>query len=265
MKAKSEYTYKKAFISGASSGIGEALARLLAKKGIHLILSARNEKSLHELANELSCLVKVDIYAIDLLDPLKRKFLIEKIKEHNPDLIINNAGFGIYGNPLDSSLEEQRAMIEINAIVPFEITYEMAQFWRKKQQTGTILNVSSVAAELLFPLSNVYASSKAFLTHFSRTLDRELRGSKIRILTSAPGQVNTQFATRASKKVKRDFHQKGLMSSQYAAHLIWKQIVSKKSYQVINKYYRFCLFIAKITPKTLVENFLFKKIHERIS
>lgn len=262
MKAKVP-TY--ALITGASSGIGKELAYLLAKKNIQLILHGRNQEELAKIAALLSKSVKVEIFSVDLADSAQRATFITEIKKLPIDLLINNAGFGLYGCTLDYSIAEVRAMIEVNAIAAFELTYAIASNWLKNGQSGTILNVSSVAGEIVMPLSNTYSASKAFLTHFSRGLDAELQNSGIRILTSAPGQIATDFARRASGKAYKDFSQKSVMTAAYAAEQIWKQILQQKSYQIFNWKYQLLTSIIKIfIPQVVLNYYLKRRIKERI-
>ncbi|NGX46491.1 MAG: 3-oxoacyl-[acyl-carrier-protein] reductase FabG, partial [Chlamydiae bacterium] len=186
-----------ALITGASSGIGAALARLLASKKIALILHGRNEQKLDELASSLSSQVDVSILATDLT---KREALISLIREKVPDLVINNAGFSLYGDALESSVQEQMKIHDVNGAASLEITLEAAHALLRAKKPGVILNVSSVLGDIPSPGTAIYGASKGFVTLFSQSLDYEFAPHHIRVLVSCPGQVVTPFAARAAKK-----------------------------------------------------------------
>lgn len=262
---KVRHQFQCALITGASSGIGCAIAELLAKKNIPLIISGRNEQKLEEIAKKLQTHVPIKIIVAELSIPLDQENLIKILKKDLPDLIINNAGFGIYGPTLDSSYVEQQKILEVNAIAPFHITFELAKTLISQKKTGVILNISSVAADMPFPFLNLYASSKIFLNHFSLALAEELKNSCVSILTAAPGQVNTEFSKRAAKKNIKDFSQVGLMSPEYAAKKLWRQIELRKSYYVFDWRYRLTSFLVRrCIPYNFLKRYLVKSIKKRI-
>jgi short-subunit dehydrogenase len=251
-----------ALITGASSGIGSALAHLLASKGIGLILSGRDKARLEEVAKQTGAKLSIEA---DLRKEEGRTKVIEIIRTHVPDLIINNAGFGAYGGALSIPLKEQIEMIDVNITALLECTLEGARALIQKKKKGVILNVSSVAGEYPTPGMSVYGATKAFVTSFSRALNTEFKPYGVDVLVSCPGMVVTDFANRAAKK---PVVQKGApaMTAEFAALEIWKQIEKKKEKHIFNSLYRLISWLAKfLVPTTLVKKVMWKRINDRIS
>lgn len=253
---------QKALITGASSGIGEALAYLLASKGIELILSGRNEDHLKKLGKEVHAKALV---VADLLTEEGRAQVLEAIRTHIPDLIINNAGFGVYGEAVTTPLEEQTGMIQVNCVALLESTLEGARALIQKGRKGIILNVSSVAGEYPTPGMSVYGASKAFVTMVSMALNTELAPKGVHVLASCPGMVATDFANRAAKKPIA-IQSGPVMSKEFAAKEIWKQIQNKKEKHIFNSLYRLLAgMIGVIIPVSVIKKAIWKRINERIS
>lgn len=249
-----------ALVTGASSGLGKALCQQLAKKGISLILVARDLEKLKQTAKELS--VATQIFPADLTQAESRKKLIELIHAKKPDLIINNAGFGLYGPALTHPTAQFAEMVALNLQAVMEISLESARALTLAKKKGTILNISSAAAFFPYPTFCIYAATKSFVTSFSRGLDTELKSQGIRILTVCPGQIDTSFRTRASNH----FPQKEnllTLSSEKAATLILKQIEKVKPFAIIDWRYRLLIFFAKLLPYSLLQNILLHSLEER--
>ncbi len=245
----------KAFITGASSGIGEALATLLASKGYTLILSGRNEESLQRISNAF----KADYIVADLAKRADRDKLIEAIRREVPDLFVNCAGYGKYGEALSVPVSEHLKLLEVNAAAPIELTLEAAHSLIAANKKGVILNVSSVAGEYPTPGMGLYGSSKACLTHFSRTLNTELASRGVHVLVSCPGMVATPFATRAANKPITPSGP--VMTAQFAAEQMWKQIETLQEKRVINWFYR---IVTLTVPASIAKKVMWKRIKERL-
>ncbi len=248
--------FERALITGASSGIGEALAHLLTQKGISLIVSGRNQERLEKLKAE-------QILVVDLQNREERKKIIETIRQKTPDLVINCAGFGFMGDLLTISVEEQLAMVEVNVMAALEITLEAARALVRAGKKGVILNVSSVAGEFPCPGESVYGATKAFLTKASQALDVEVRVKGISILASCPGMVATDFTNRAAKKQVNNLGSV-VMTPQFAAEEIWRQIEKRKKKHIFNWQYRVLSWFAKyLVPNSLIEKIIWKQIKQR--
>jgi len=247
-----------ALVTGASSGIGMALCHLLASKGISLIITGRDATRLVQLADELSTLVPVEFFTANLASSERCK-IIEKIHERVPDLVINNAGFGLYGEALSYDTSMQTDMVEVNSKVVLEFTLESARALSTSNKKGVILNVSSAASGLIFPCFAVYAATKTFVTQVSISLDYEMQSRGIRVLASCPGIVETHFRSRASG-IEDSSQERSSMSAEFAAKQIWRQIEKKQRVHVFDWKTRAALFLARCLPRTLLAKILMNRI-----
>lgn len=256
-----ENTFRLCLITGASSGIGEALCHLIADQGIDLMISGRDHLKLETLANTLKQKVNVEVLSVDLSNQISRKKLVERIHERNPDLVINNAGFGIYGDAISTPVDEQLDILTVNGLAVVEITLESIKALLKNNRKGTILNVSSAAAFQVFPGFAVYSASKAFVNQFSESLDYETKARGIRVLAACPGMVKTGFRKRASKGISESNQDFGAMEASFAAKEIWHQILKGKPIHIFNWRYRLATFFTRFLIPT---SFVAKKLYSNI-
>ncbi|MBA3957742.1 MAG: SDR family NAD(P)-dependent oxidoreductase [Parachlamydiaceae bacterium] len=257
---KSPFNY--ALITGATSGIGESLSYLLADKGINLILTGRNEEQLQHLSQALSPKVHVITIAADLLNPEERQKVIEALKKYTPELVINNAGFGLYGPAVNHSTAAQLDILSINSLVPLELSLEASKALIASKKKGLIVNVASAAAFLVYPTLAVYSSAKTFLVQASKALDLELAPEGIRMLVSCPGMVFTHFSERASKgKVSSPNGFK--MTPEYAANQIWQQIQTKQQCRIFDWKYRWAIHLSRLLPYRWTAKLLQQQIADR--
>lgn len=254
--------FERALITGASSGIGEALAHLLAKKGVKLILSGRNIERLKEVAQSVGA---EEIVVADLKSNQERQKLVEVIEKKVPDLVINNAGYGLYGDVLSLSIAEQLAIAEVNALATLELTLVAVRTQILREKKGVIINISSVAGEYPCPGMSIYGAAKAFVTSFSRAFNTEVSSYGVHVLVSCPGMVATDFGNRAAKKpIKLDGGP--ILSAEYAAEQIWKQIVKKKEKHIFNWQYRLGSLLANtLIPLSVVKKIIWTQIKKRRS
>lgn len=251
-----------ALVTGASSGIGREVCSLLAAKGIDLIVSGRNLDELHRLQSQLSPRVSVQALPADLSVVEERVRLLDLIHAQVPDLIINNAGFGLYGDALSYSSYEQAAILEVNGKALLELSLEGARAMISQGKRGVILNVSSAAAFHVFPSLAVYAASKAFVNQFSQAFDYEVKSYGVRVLAICPGMVATDFQRRAGGK--RGAWTAGAMPAKYVAEQIWKQIERCQPLQIVDWKYRLLTHLASLLPKRLTASFNKRMIDTRI-
>jgi uncharacterized protein len=186
-------------ITGASAGIGAALAREFAVHGHELVLVARREQSLIALADAIAGkgALRPTILRADIARPDAAREIAEVLDQRGlePDVVVNNAGFGLVG-PADSlDRAEQLAMIDLNvrALTDFSLTFIDAL----KRHRGGILNVASVAAFMPGPGMAVYYATKAYVLSFSEALHEELKPAGVRVTALCPGPVPTEFQARA--------------------------------------------------------------------
>lgn len=252
--------YPLALITGASSGLGKALSQALSKRGTSLILVARDEEKLKQAALDLPS--STQLIPCDLSNPKERKKLIEVIRKQQPDLIINNAGFGLYGPAHSHPYSDLEEMIETNIQAVVELSTEAVRTWIEVGKVGTILNISSAAAFFPYPNFCVYAATKAFVNSFSQGLDQEIKKHGIRVLTVCPGQIDTHFRSRASG----NFPQKKnsiTMSSDAAAEWVLKGLEKGKRLFIIDWRYKISVAIGRLLPKRLLQAILERNLKGR--
>src|SRR5437588_269793 len=178
----------KAIITGASSGIGEALARRMAQDGWDLVLVARREDRLAALkaALEAENKVKVEVVGLDVTDPTAPARLLESAGD--ADVLVNNAGYGKHGAQVWLAGPEVTGMVRLNCEAH---TGLVSAFFPRmvERKSGTILNVASIAGFQPIPFFAVYAATKAFVLSLSIALDEEVKRHGVRVLALCPGPV----------------------------------------------------------------------------
>lgn len=192
-----------ALVTGASSGIGRDIARSLAKHGISLILTARRRDRLSELKHELinKYGVKVKCITADLSKEEQVFRLYDAVKKYDVDILINNAGFGVFGNFTETDLERELDMLDVN-IKANHILFKLFLRDFKKRDIGFILNTASAAAFCPGPFFSSYYASKAYLMRMTYAVAEELRrsGSHVKVTMLCPGPVATEFNETAGVK-----------------------------------------------------------------
>ena len=187
-------------ISGASRGIGRALAFECGSRMMNMILVARSLEDLVSLKNDILSKYSVDIHCIqlDLKDDKAGEFLKEYIESNgiNLNLLINNAGFGLYGEFYNSSLENNLKLIKLNISSVVNVTHALIPLLQN-QDSSNILNVSSTIAFQPTPMFSVYSASKSFVYFFSRGLRKELKEYGIGVTCLMPGPTKTNFFNNA--------------------------------------------------------------------
>jgi len=190
-------------LTGASTGIGLEMAKQLAAKKFNLILVARSLDKLQTLQQDLIAKegIEVQIFDKDLSNIANAISLYNEIKSQNIiiDMLVNNAGVGLYGEFIETSLETELDMIELNVSSLVALTKLFSQDMVARR-SGKIMNVASLLAFLPFPYYSVYSATKAFVLAFSETVAAELEGTGVTITTLCPGPVDTPFNTDAMLK-----------------------------------------------------------------
>jgi len=184
-----------------------------------------------------------------------RQNVVAWIQEHAPDLVINCAGFGLYGDALSLDIKKQLEMLEVNANAVLELTLEAAKALVKAKKRGTIVNISSAAGFFVYPSFAVYAASKTFVNQLSQALDIEFEPYGIRVLSSCPGKIATNFQRRASQN-RYTKSEPFTMSAVKAARLVWKQIEQGKREYIFDWRYRLGVLFSRILPSALLQKFL---------
>lgn len=185
-----------ALITGASGGIGAAFAVELAKRQHNLILVARSEAKLQQLAaqvqEEFNILVEIIVQDLTALGATNAVFEAVTEKGWTVDLLVNNAGFGDYGAFADRPLAKQVEMVQLNIVALVELSHLFLSGMRQRK-SGSIINVGSIAAFGPMPYLSIYAASKAFVLSFSEALWAENKDLGIRVLALCPGPTESDF------------------------------------------------------------------------
>ena len=213
----------RALITGASSGMGRDMAKILSSKGYDVILVARQEDKLLELQKEIKTEAK--IISLDLSDINNCFELYEKTKDDDIDILINNAGYGCFGEFDKVPLEAELNLIDLNIKAVHILTKLFLKDFKAKN-SGYILNVASSAGVLSGgPLLSSYYASKSYVVKLSEAIYEELRreNSKVSISILCPGPVDTNFSNRAGVQ----FKMKGLDSFDVSNYAIDKMFEKK--------------------------------------
>lgn len=189
-----------ALVTGASSGIGEALARRLARDGRHLGLVARRAERLEALASALRADngVDVDVLPADLIQPGAVAALVEELGRRGLDVdwLVNNAGFGTVGPFHTMPVARELDQIALNVEAPVELTGRLVPPMVRRRR-GVVMNVASIGAYLPSPNMATYTATKAFVLSFTESIAVELGDSGVRVLCVCPGVTRTEFQERA--------------------------------------------------------------------
>jgi len=193
---------KVALVTGSSSGIGYETALLLARNGFDTFATMRNmnkSKEITEVSKRENLPLRV--MQLDVNDDRSVADAINNIlnEKKSIEVVVNNAGYGLMGSVEDSSLDEIKAQFETNFFGAIRVIKEVIPIMRK-QRTGTIVNVSSVAGRIGFPMGSAYVSSKFALEGLSESMSYELKQFGIKIVLIEPGVINTNFALVTPKK-----------------------------------------------------------------
>jgi short-subunit dehydrogenase len=209
-----------ALVTGASSGIGAEIARVLAEHGHNLVLVARRAERLEALRAELeqrhgisALVIPADLSGSNTAQELYNDVSKRKIEI---DILVNNAGFNVYGPFTETDLETERRMIQVNVVAVVELTKRFARDMVRRG-FGRILNLGSTGSFAPAPLDSLYAASKAFVLSFSEALAEELKGTGVAVTILCPGPTETEFAARAGMLETKIFSGRLMLAQRVAA------------------------------------------------
>ncbi len=248
-------TFPTAVVTGASSGIGEALAHELAQDGYRLVLVARTSDELNRVAGVIATKYDVPTIAIpkDLSTPSSGAELAAELKrrELEPDLLVNNAGFGVMGEAASLDLEEQLEIIDLNVRTLTELSIRCARTMRRRGRGG-IMNVSSVAGTLPGPNMAVYYASKAYITSFTEALAVELRPYGVTVTAVVPGVTKTDFHRRARMEHARLLKSTPAMTAEQVARIAYTGHRKGKRVVVTGAYNHFSSWCSWLIPNAIL-------------
>ncbi len=235
----------KALVTGASSGIGKEIAYYLASLGIDLIIVARNKEDLEKIKKDVN--VNVKIITMDLIIRDNVFKLYDMVKSDDIDILINNAGFGLFGTFDETDLSRELEMIDLNVTTYHILTKLFLKDFLKKE-TGYILNVCSSAGFMAGPRLSTYYATKNYITKLTLAINEELRqkGSNVSISALCPGPVNTNF-----NKVAHGEFAINEISPKYVAKLGIDKMFKKKMLIVPTLKMKLTLFLTRLVPLRL--------------
>ena len=242
----------KALVTGASSGIGKDIALYLDKLGYEVILVARNKDKLDEVSSMMKNKNKIILCDLSVEENCYK--LYEDTKDEDIDLLVNNAGFGVFGNFVDTPLEDEVNMVRVNDIAPHILTKLFLKDFVKRD-SGRILNVCSSAAFYSGPLMATYYASKGYIYKLTQAIYEELRKMKsnVHITSLCPGPVSTNFQTVANVK----FNTKPL-TSEYVAKKAVDGILRNKRHIVLGFNMRVSRFLSRFIPDKMMLKIAYK-------
>lgn len=239
-----------ALITGASGGIGKQFAYLAAKDGYNLVLVARREDKLLELAKEINETFGVEVLPLplDLQKEQSVADLMEKTKDLDIECLINNAGFGYLADYAESELSHQKELLRLNVEVLMELTHHYGAKMKEKGK-GYILNIASTAALSPGPHMSTYFASKSYVLSFSEALHEELRESGVKVSALCPGPVDTDFEKNANMKDSAMFHSLPVSKPEKIARKGYKGLKKGKAVIYAGPVTHWMAFFSRIFPR----------------
>ena len=258
---------KWALVTGASSGIGYELSKILAREGYNLILVSRNEEALQKLATELRAKhdVLARVIAKDLAASNSPQEIYGQLHEESiaVNVLVNCAGLGLAGKFSETDLSMELRMIQVNIVALTELTKLFLKDMVRRRE-GRILNVASTAAFQPGPLMAIYYATKAYVLSFSEAIFEELQGSGVTVTTLCPGPTKTNFQNRAGLAESKLFNAKRLLRTDEpvaVAELGFEGMMHGEAIVIPGFRNKLLASAVRILPRKLVRKAA-KKLHE---
>ena len=247
-----------ALVTGASKGIGKAIATELAKRGNNILIIARNADQLAATSKEIMDSYKVDCQYIplDLSESNAPDKVIAWCSEHqfNVNILVNNAGYGLSGSFMNYDMSTYQNMMQVNMSTPLSLILRFVPLL-KQQPKSYILNIASSASYQAVPGLAIYAASKAFVLSMSRGIRYELRDTSISVTVVNPGPTDTNFANRADIKSEKAIRaaEKLNMKADVVAKMAVDGMYAGKAEVVTGLINKIGAFLTIILPKSILE------------
>ena len=247
---------KTIWITGASSGIGEALAYVAAKEGAQLILSARREDELKRVAENCKLdPTNILVLPLDLENTarIKEKTNLVIQKFGKIDVLINNSGMGHRSKAVSTPTDVDRKVMEVNFFGTINLTKAIAEIMQK-QKNGKIVVVTSIMGKYGLPLYSTYSASKHALYGYFESLRQELFKDNVKVLIVAPGFISTDISTKLLREdgtaygIKSDAQKKGMSAIDCAKEII-SAVKSNRDHKYVGKYEIFSVYVKQYFPK----------------
>jgi len=242
---------QRALVTGASSGIGAEIARLLAAHGADLVITARREKRLEALATEVRDEhgVEVKVIPSDLAEDGAVEALYEATEGagHAVDILINNAGFGLYDDFIEIPWTRHRTMLEVNVVALTGLTRLFVPEMVRRGR-GNVMNIASIAAYTPCPNFASYAASKAYVRNFTEALDYELEGTGVDAICVSPGGTRTEFTEVAAQNVKKS-GEKFMMDADECARIAVEKMLAGRRNVVTGFLNALMMWMMRFVPR----------------
>ncbi|MET4655984.1 MULTISPECIES: SDR family oxidoreductase [unclassified Exiguobacterium] len=242
---------KTVLITGASGGIGKELADRFAQDGYNMVLVARNEAKILELATDYQMTHGVDVTVIakDVATPGVPQEIFNELqqKKIHVDYLINNAGFGLYGAFLETDLEQEMNMIEVN-IKAVTVMTKLFLPGMVQRNRGGVMNVSSMVGFFPGPLMSVYHATKSYVLSFTEALENEVSGTNVTVTALCPGLTATGFVDRAGMG-KSNMLQGKVMEAGRVAEIGYRGFLKGQTLIIPGTQNRIISFIPRLLPR----------------
>jgi short-subunit dehydrogenase len=241
-----------ALVTGASSGLGVDFARELARLGCNLVLVARREDLLKQVQAELQEYgVKVSIVTLDLGSAEAPRALYDLLRQQNVevDVLVNNAGFGLFGRDLDIPWDKLRQMLQLNMLALTELSRLFARDMVQRGR-GWIMQIASTGAYQPTPTYAAYSATKAYVLSYGEALNYELRGTGVSCTVISPGVTATEFLKVSGQKPTW-YHRLTMMTAADVAHAGVRRMLARRGSAVIGFINWLAAFSVRFTPRPM--------------
>ncbi|HTN42252.1 MAG TPA: SDR family oxidoreductase [Nitrospiria bacterium] len=245
-----------ALVTGASSGIGYELGRLLARDDYNLVLVARDGERLEEAAEAIrkeEPKVSIKTISTDLSEPRAAEAIIQELRKESIkiDVLINNAGYGVYGRFAETALDEEVRMMQVNMVSLTDLTKRLLPYMIQKKE-GRIMNVASAGGFVPGPFFAVYYATKAYVLSLSEALNEELRGTGITVTALCPGATETKFQNRARVKNTILYKPWKMMDAGTVARIGYRGMMKGKAVVIPGLLNKLMIFSTRFGPRSSV-------------
>ena len=252
-----------ALVTGAASGLGYELALLLAKDAYKLILVDIDENNLAKVKLELQTDFNVEVITLtkDLSQPNIAQEIINDLGNTQIDVLINNAGFGLFGSFSDTDWERESAMLHVHIITTTHLT-KLVLEGMVKRGSGKILNMSSLAAFQPGPLMSIYYASKGYMLSFSEAIANELKGTGVTVTALCPGPTKTAFQETVSENTCENKIKFNMANAKAVAAYGYKAMHKGKTYAIPGSFNKFLATLPRFIPRNAAASIV-RKIQEK--
>ncbi len=246
---------KTALVTGASSGIGYELTKLFARDRYNLVLVARSEQKLIQIADELKEKFRISVKTIakDLSVPESPEEIFRELQQEaiKIDVLVNNAGFATYGFFTETDLNAELKMMQLNMVA---LTHLTKLFLKDmlEQNEGKILNIASTAAFQPGPLMAVYYATKAYVLSFSEAIANELQGSGVTVTALCPGPTESGFQARANMEQSKLVSGQRIMDAETVALIGYRGLMKNKTVVIPGLKNKLLVLTVRFTPRNIV-------------